>query len=189
MSASRPDPLARPRPCDTCGFDPEGLAPGDAAVAVRSFPRRWRELFDAVAERDGGEWLLQEPAGDGWSPLARAVHVTAALDQAADALMQVWERERPEIAPLDPDEGRTAAPTSGHHDVCARMSRAAERLARVLERYEGADWERAGRRAGVQVTARLLAADAVHEASHHLRACTAELTEALGEPPVEEDAR
>ena len=38
--------------CPTCGFDPATVAPSDAAVAARSFPRRYREVLERRDEEE-----------------------------------------------------------------------------------------------------------------------------------------
>lgn len=58
-----------------CGFDPDQLAPTDAAVAVRSLARRWRELVEgSPSARTTGRLLRHRFAG-GWSPMERVSHV------------------------------------------------------------------------------------------------------------------
>ena len=163
--------------CEDCGFDPAGLAPGDAATAARSFARRWRELLDGVAEREeGGEMLLRQRSATGWSALERAGHVATTLEHGSEVLLQVWEHERPALDEAgSADTGRSLALQADRGVLLARLSAAAERLARVIERYEGPDWARTGLRAGQPISAWELATQVVHEASHHLRACRHEL--------------
>lgn len=170
--------------CEACGFDPDQLAPPDAAVAARSLARRWRELLDGVAQREeDGEMLLRRRFDSGWSPLERAGHVTGVFEHTAEGLLRVWERERPALdGPGGDDAGRGLAVTTGRGDLLAHLGGAAERLARVVEHYDGAEWDRTGLRAGQEVTAWQLAAEAVYEASHHLRACNDELAAACGHP-------
>jgi hypothetical protein len=38
--------------CPTCGFDPTALVPSDAAVAARSFPRRYRAALEPVDDEE-----------------------------------------------------------------------------------------------------------------------------------------
>lgn len=170
--------------CGECGFDAEGLGPGDAAVAARSLARRWRELLDGVAAReDDGELLLRRRLDRGWSPLERAGHVTGVFEHTAEELLRVWEHEQPLLGePGGDDAGRGLAVKRERGDLLAQLGAAAERLARVIERYEGPDWDRAGVRGDEPVSAWQLATDAIHEGSHHLRACRDELAAACAHP-------
>jgi len=162
--------------CQACGFDPDQLAPSDAVVAARSLARRWRELLDAVVEReDDAQSLLRQRFAGGWSPLERVGHVSDVFERQAERLMRVWQQERPALDEVR-SEARPASAAAAHADLLAQLDAAAERLAKVIERFDGGDWDRAGARAGQPVTAWQLVAEAVHEASHHLRACRDELS-------------
>lgn len=169
--------------CEACGFDPDQLAPTDAAVAARSLARRWRELLDSVAEcEDDGEALLRQRLAGGWSPLERVGHVVDVFERKAQRLMRVWETERPVLDEVGINAGRASAATGDRADLVAHLGAAAEQLASVIERYDGEEWHRTGVRAGQPVTAWQLAAEAIHEASHHLRSCRDDLAAVCAHP-------
>lgn len=175
--------------CEACGFDPAQLSPPDAAVAARSLARRWRELLEGVVDReDDGEALLRQRATSGWSPLERVSHVVEVFEGKAERLLRVWEHEHPVLDEVGIDAGRATAARSKPDDLLAQLSGAAERLARVIDRYDGTEWDRTGLRDGHPVTAWQLAAEAIHEASHHLRACRDELAAVCQHPIDGEEA-
>ena len=170
--------------CDECGFLPNDLAPADAAVAARSFARRWRELFTAVTEHEErGSALLVEPLAGGVSAVDRAARVVGAFGQAADDLERIWAHDSPPLASTD----RNLA--GGPSAIVAELGRASERLARAIERFESDQWERSGLRDEEPVTALDVARGAIHVGSHELRACRralAETCEAVDDPEVDQ---
>jgi hypothetical protein len=174
--------------CPDCGFHPGDLAPSDIHVAVRSLARRWRELLSIVVEsEDDGEALLRQRAADGWSAVDRVSHVTDTFTTAAGQLEQVWEHDTPTLdAVADADTGRGGG-NRPLGELLDRLGGGADRLARAVDRYDGDQWGRAGRRDGHTVTALYLAREAVHDASHHLRACRDDLSERCGRPLDEEE--
>jgi hypothetical protein len=93
------------------------IAPSDAAVAARSFPRRWKALFASVPE-DAGDLL------DRGSPSARGLAA-----RARDALAAASARL-----------GGALAPPGG--DELAGLSTVALELADRVEATDGALWAR-----------------------------------------------
>jgi hypothetical protein len=142
------------------------VTPADAAVAVRSYPRRYRAVLVRPDDEDGAE-VVRRPGPDGWSALDHAAHAASSLDAAAEALRLVSIEEQPLVA-LAPERPERAG---GVDEVLGRLAAAAERAAAVIERVQGKDWERRGRlHEDESVTALDLAKHAVHEGVHHLRA-------------------
>src|SRR5581483_2701076 len=96
-------PMRRPycgtvtSPCPECGFDARSVIPADAAVALRSFPRRYRSLLTVPAE-DEVEDPLRRPGPDGWSAIAHAWWAALAFDAITEALHQVIVRDHPDIS-------------------------------------------------------------------------------------------
>jgi hypothetical protein len=161
--------------CPICGFDPEQLSPGDAVVAVRSFPRRWRRLFTAVLEQeDNGEALLHTPLGGGSSSAERLHRVTVVFHGTVRQLDELWSQDDPALDEVGEDglDRATATPVSTLLDDLVAV---AGRLAGAIERYRGEQWGRSGHRRGDQVTALDLAREAIHQASHDLRVCREDL--------------
>ena len=157
-------------PCPVCGFDPRTVSPADAAVAVRSYPRRFRALLvgpDGDEERTPEDLVLRRPPGGGWSALEHAVWVAEVLALAADALERIRLQDHPSVTVEPP------APTAGATEpgaVLGRMEEEAERLAQSIGRVDAHDWKRVGRLPdGGEASALHVARHAVHQGFHHLR--------------------
>lgn len=178
----------RRSPCRDCGFDGSTVSPGDAAVAARSFARRWRELFHEVAEHDPrGDAILHLQLASGWRPVDRVRRLVHVFDRLATQLEHVWAKDDPY---LDGIADEPAAVSSSTDDALRELDRAAGRLAEVIDRYDAEQWSRTGRRIGGSVTALEVALEAIHEGSHQLRVCQRELERQLGRRlAVEEDDR
>lgn len=161
--------------CARCGFNDSSVTPADAAVAVRSYPRRFRAV---LARPDDEDDVVRRPAADGWSALDHAAHVATSLGTVAEALRLVSIEERPLVA-LAP-ERREAVPATVDVDAVVRdLEDAAGRAAGAIDGIKGADWERRGRVSeGDDVSALDLARHAVHEGVHHLRAAEQAVSEA-----------
>jgi hypothetical protein len=171
--------------CETCGFEWAQLSPPDAATAARSLGRRWRQLLElAVGGDDCGVDLVHRHQPGGWSIVGHGAHVAEVLERKAVALAAVRDHHRP-VLPADIEAPHASDDTVDAADVAGDIAGAAEMLARTIESISGDDWLRIGVLVGRDVTAANLALDAVHEATHHLRAAEDALAEA-GVAPDEE---
>jgi DinB superfamily len=168
-------------PCATCGFHPEFVTPSDAAVALRSYPRRYRAALVRLDDEEGAD-IVRRPGPDGWSALDHAVHVARAFDADADALRRVGIVEDPSVA-VEPE--RRAEEAGPVDDVLARLAAAAAAAADAVEHTRGKDWHRAGSvEGGARVSALALARHAVHEGVHHLRLAEQAIDAALANPTL-----
>jgi hypothetical protein len=170
--------------CERCGFEWAQLSPPDAAVAARSLGRRWRALLELALGDDGCVDLVHRHQPGGWSIVGHGAHVAEVLERKAVALAAVRDHHRP-VLPADIEAPHASDDTVDAADVAGDIAGAAEMLARTIESISGDDWLRVGIIVGRDVTAAHLARDAVHEATHHLRAAEAALAEA-GVGPDEE---
>ncbi|MGQ0617212.1 MAG: hypothetical protein ACT4PW_09500 [Acidimicrobiia bacterium] len=159
--------------------DVSRLSPADAAVALRSFPRRFRAALTDVGDgADEQERPLRRPGPDGYSALQHADRTGRALAAASEALHQVAVHERPNLPAAAADGA--ACPWAEDArlglgavlDVLASESNA---LADAVERYPSSAWERSGRPegSGPELTALDLVRRAVQSASDGLRAAQA----------------
>jgi hypothetical protein len=171
--------------CPGCGIDYDTLAPSDLAVAIRSYPRRFRSLLTTFdAQEDDDALIRRKPDATTWSALTYTSHVADVLAFHADAIRRMLDVDDPTIAyPSggdDATEQRAAA--SDRDGVLDRLGREAERLASVLGDVKGDAWNREGEfpwgRRDLLVTAR----NAVHEGHHHLRDVEHALTAVRGKP-------
>jgi hypothetical protein len=171
--------------CPECGIDYDALAPGDLAVAVRSYPRRFRSLLTTFDDQEDEEALIRrKPDAGTWSALAYTVHVGDVLSWHADAVRRMLDADDPSIAWPSGDEAAwEAAANAGDREAALdRLAREAERLATALDGVHGDAWTREaefdwGRR-DLLTTAR----NAVHEGHHHLRDVERVLAAARGRP-------
>ncbi|MDQ1397175.1 MAG: hypothetical protein QOG64_2434 [Acidimicrobiaceae bacterium] len=169
-----------PSPCPDCGFDDHAVSPADAAVALRSFPRRYRSLF-AVPAEDMGEDPVRRAGTTGWSALAHATWAGLSFDAVAEALHQVLVHDHPDISvpSLDPPAPPVDQPTAA---VLDRLARAAEMLAVAIDGAGGGQWKRTGRTTSGERSALDLVRVAVHQGVHHLRLAERVLKEVTGRP-------
>ena len=166
------------RACGSCGFPAATLAPGDAAVAARSFPRRYRELL-ALAGGEEGEALLRYRAGrDSWSVVDHLSHVSHALARTAESLNDVMIRDCPLLDHTDEEAPGPQSDNAPLNLILAFLDHSAERLAATIEAAHGEEWSRRGVRGGREVSALDLAREGVHEGVHHLREAERALDEA-----------
>ncbi len=164
--------------CPDCGLDYDTVSPEDAAVAVRSFPRRYREAMAGIEE----EVLRRRPAPDVWSALEYAAHVAQLFEPMAQAQRRIRVDDRPVIdwqRDRDPEVTTLA-------EVLARLSASAEAMAEEIEQTRGDDWARTGTLPWGDRDALTMARNAVHEGSHHLRDIERNLA-AMGAHPTADD--
>ena len=159
--------------CPECGLDYDTISPPDAKVAIRSFPRRYRSAIAAALDDETDEGLVRRrPDPATWSALEYTLHVADLYESFAPAFRQMYEQDRPTITGMwDPDE-RVAAERYNEQDPNAaldRLGRAAEELARVLDRVDAESWSRIGVFPWGERDLLMMTRNAVHEGSHHLR--------------------
>jgi hypothetical protein len=160
----------------------DSVSPSDAAVALRSYPRRYRAVLVRPSDEDSvsADDVVRRAGADGWSALDHAAHLAVSLDAAAEALRLVSVQESPAVA-LAPE--RREPFDSSVDDVLERVAASAGRMADAVERVTGKDWDRQGTAAdGSALSALDIARHAVHEGVHHLRATERALEEALRLP-------
>lgn len=160
------------RACPACGLDYATIGPGDALVAVRSFPRRYRALLTSLGQdEDRDSAVRRRPAPDTWSAVEYTAHVADRLDELADAVRRVVVEDRPAVRLGDADK-RAVEQRYGDWDsteALFALDHACARLGAVLESVDPGDWTRTGITDSGQRDALGLARDAVHEGAHHLR--------------------
>jgi hypothetical protein len=157
--------------CDECGLDYDTVAPGDMPVAIRSFPRRYRELFDQVDGDDREEVLHRRPEPGVWSAIEYTAHVAEGFDEFADTFGRWLSEDHPTFDFPDPDEQaeQGAFNERSSEQVLGHLATAAERLAGVLERIGADDWSRTAEFEWGERDLLTMARNAVHEGAHHRR--------------------
>jgi hypothetical protein len=158
--------------CPECGLDYGTIAPGDAVVAVRSFPRRYRALLTALDPDEDTESILRRrPAPSTWSAVEYTAHVADMLEELATAVRRVVAEDRPTVHISDAEQ-RAAEQRYGDwepQEALFALEHASARLADVLDGVDPGDWTRTGMLNAGERDALTLARNAVHEGAHHLR--------------------
>src|SRR5881275_3345583 len=82
--------------CPVCGFDGSSVSPADAAVALRTFPRRYRAVLVPPQEEGEHKDPAHRPGVDGWSAIAHAAWAADAITTIAGQLRQVLVVDHPD---------------------------------------------------------------------------------------------
>lgn len=160
-------PLDLTSRCAVCGFDPSTVAGSDAVVAARSFPRRYREAFEAFL--DDPEALTEVPATDPLSPIGHAATAAAEMRSAAEGVRAIATHDGAVV-------GLEATPISGQpEEILDALGHAAVDLAGAIDAVHGQEWGRTGIVEGATVKALDVARYGVHAGSHHLKLAKAPL--------------
>jgi len=153
--------------CAYCGFIDDTVSPADAAVALRSYPRRYRAVLVRMDDEEGAR-VVTTPAADGWSALDHAAHAATSIAAGAEALRVVSISDDPLVAYAP--ERRDADGAATVDAVLDRLAAACTQAAEQVEHVGGQDWERRGRLNDEEAVSALdIARHLVHEGVHHLR--------------------
>src|SRR5436305_580821 len=102
--------------CKACGLEYDSISPQDGVQALRSFPRRYREVIGPFLDDD--EVLRRRPDPNTWSALEYTAHVADILQAMTPHLVQVVQKEdaphgvAPQAAPAQ--LGRCVADGEAH---------------------------------------------------------------------------
>lgn len=161
-------------------MDTSSVSPGDAAVTMRSLPRRYGSALAGAADEDTHE-LATRTGPDGASALdhlAAAARGTTLLHQA---LKQVLQQDDPVLVPAVTDPGARAweHPTDLEGEL-ALLAEEAPAMADTIDGAHGKDWARTATVAGGggEVSALDVAREAVRTGIDHLKAAEAAMAEA-----------
>jgi hypothetical protein len=154
--------------CPQCGLDYDTISPADAAVAVRSFPRRFREVLLSVRD---ATLLRSHPAPGVWSALEYTAHVRDMFELMADTVARMLRETDPEISFPDPDERAERARYNDQdlEEVLAGLAATATHFADVIDSVAVPDLDRTARFPWGQRDVLTMIRNGVHEGRHHLR--------------------
>src|SRR5436190_4855373 len=136
------------------GLDLSHLGPDDAVAALRSYPRRFRELFSSV---DPDELPAEA--------VEHADHVARSVGLLGEALRQVLVVDQPVLMPgvaSDTEREWAHGTTSSVDDVLAFLDMECNAMADAIRDVPSDAWTRAGSVAGTGAT--MSALDVVREA-------------------------
>lgn len=156
--------------CEECGFDPADLRPGDMAVAIRSFGRRYRApLTRGLPGEDLDVVVRTSPEPGVWSAMQYAGHIVDIFTVFDDRVRCALEGRAPDESVVDWEDRVAQAPDRSRDDVADALDGAADDLATTLSELNTDEWDLPGLTGrGHEVTVADLATIAVHEGSHHL---------------------
>ncbi len=131
-------------PGERDGLDLSRLSPGDAVVALRSFPRRYGRLLSTFGDDEAPEDLLHRPGPGGLSALDQAQRAARSFAALHDALHRVLIEDGPAVG-IDAASGPVALP--GQRDpsveaVLDGLGRGARALAEEAAGAEPDAWRR-----------------------------------------------
>lgn len=152
------------RPCPDCGLDTRALDHSGIPALTRASAAGWQPVL-------AGDKAADRPSPTRWSPLEYACHVRDTCRLFAYRINLMLTKDNPRFPNWDPD----ATAVSNHYGeqypahVARHLTGAAEHIAALLEKVDGAQWDRPGHRGdGVSFTVDSLSRFFAHEAVHHL---------------------
>lgn len=156
--------------CDECGFEYASVRPGDAAVTVRSFPKRYRAPLTRLLPGEDVSLLRTRPEPSVWSALEYAAHVRDVFGAYGERIQLALVEDGPTFEGIAPDE-LAAERRYNEQDpeaVAGELAANAEALAALLETVPDDGWDRVGYARGEERSVLFTAQRAVHEGNHHL---------------------
>lgn len=152
--------------CDACGLTVAEGAASSIGGRLRDEAQRW----SAVLRPADDDLVRRRPAPAVWSALEYGAHVRDVLAVFTDRVLRAMTESEPELGWWDHeaaiDDG--FANESDRHAVGDDLDENAARLADVLARVSGEQWERtATRRERERFTVELMARFVLHEVVHH----------------------
>lgn len=172
--------------CPECGLKYDTILPADAAAAVRSFPRRYREL---LPQRDDDEKpdgvIRRRPEPTVWSALEYTAHVADVFVELGRDVRRITTEDNPTITGgMDPDQLAIDAKYNeqDREAVLERLMAEAEAMATTIESVPNDAWSKTGTYSFGEREALDMARNAVHEGYHHLRDVQSVLSRVIGQP-------
>jgi len=164
-------------------LDVSRLSVPDALVALRSFPRRYREVLRSFEGDDNIEAMARRIGPRGTSAIDDTYDTVRTLELLGQSLQQVLVHDGPVLhaGTLDPAERVwPEAPDEPIDSLLQQLTAAATRLADAVDRVGAEEWTRSATLTGSdrKVTALDLLREAVRTGSDNLRAAEADLADA-----------
>ena len=155
------------------------MSMSDAAVALRSLPRRYREVVTGVDGDDGWDRLVRTVGDQTRSALGWTVYTTQLVTALGTVILELPLTARPAIDLQKIDRSRVEAPrASTVADVVAELQTNAERAAVAITRRSHDDFDREVLVDGIAIEARQLVEVIVKHAVANIHAAETALTAA-----------
>lgn len=151
------------------------VSPSDAAVTLRSLPRRYRSVLQPLDDPQVEEWA-ERVGPEGTSALDHLVQASRGITLLHQALRQTANGEQPPtLPPAVLDEGARAWDTPGGATVEAELdllAEEAEAMATTISDLPGSAWNKTATVAGGagELTALQVVQEAVRTGVTHLKA-------------------
>jgi hypothetical protein len=146
-------------------LDLSRLVPGDAAAALRSYPRRYREAVEPISDDEDVDELAHRVGPDGRSAIDVVSDVTRTWVVLREGLRQITVADTPVLHPavVDPAQRQWEMPPPDSVDeTLALLSDEAQAFAEAVDRVSAPSWARSGSVPGGERTTALdLAREAV----------------------------
>jgi hypothetical protein len=174
--------------CPECGLDYDLISPRDAALAIRTFPRRYRNLLTHLGpDEDVDDVIRRKPSPDVWSALEYTAHVAQVLDLIAPIIRQIANEDNPHLYFFDSDQ---QAAEQAYNEwsllrALGELESACADLSMTIEYMDPAAWNRKGTFDWGEREAIDMVRNAVHEGAHHLRDLQKVLTQVRGRETTE----
>ncbi len=114
----------------------------DAAVTLRSLPRRYSEVLAGPKGDDTWERMVRTPSKSGVSPLGWAARTTAALTNLGSAVAALPMQARPAMAESVSDAAISEARLGGPAAILKELKEAADRAADAIDARQHDDFNR-----------------------------------------------
>jgi hypothetical protein len=146
----------------------------DAAVALRSFPRRYREELSSFKGDDNIEAMARRIGPDGQSAVDITTDTVRSIELLSQALQQVLVHDQPVLHAGVIDAAERVWPDAGDESLDSllhELDDAATKLGETVERTDAGEWKRTATVAGSDrtITALDVVREAVRTASDNLR--------------------
>lgn len=140
-------------PPEAPGLDLSRLSPADAAVALRSFGRRYRALLTTLGDEERPDDLVHRAGPDGRSALDHAAGVAESVATIGAALRSILVEDGPALpagalGALAPPAVAARSDRREVEAVLDHLSLEATALADVADSAASEDWARTGMGAG-----------------------------------------
>jgi hypothetical protein len=129
-------------------YDLSNLAPSDAEVALRSFPRRFAQVLRPIGDEDAIDELASQSGPDGTSALDLVGALVARWAVQRQALHELLIADAPRVDPAAIDPSLPAAvgagAATGVESALAAVGQEAEALAAAVGDTSTSGWTRTG---------------------------------------------
>jgi hypothetical protein len=158
----------RPSSCETCGFEWDSVAPGEAKPRILETVSTFVEVIV-----DAGPMASQRPSPERWSVLEYGAHLRDVFLSQRERIIAASVEDRPVGSPIFRDErvdlGFYALEEPG--ELAEELTMAAQLLVRTVDALPQDFEERPlvySRASPMEVSIAWVVAQGLHEAEHHL---------------------